>query len=98
VLHPHRDAGNAGPSLALFLGRFEGGALVTEDGRRLDEPGVLRAFDGRALHWNEPVTGGTKYSVIFYNRAAGKLHPRAEPRASAARGDPWSADGVRVPM
>lgn len=82
--HPHRDAGNAGPSLILFLGKFEGGALLTEAGERFEAPGVLHAFDGSELHWNEPVTGGCKYSVVYYNRASGQLRPHA-PRVRSRR-------------
>ena len=76
--YPHRDAGNEGPSLILFLGKFEGGALLTEDGERFETPGVFHVFDGSRLHWNEPVTGGCKYSVVFYNRASGKLRAHAK--------------------
>ncbi len=96
--YPHRDAGNAGPSLILFLGKFEGGALCTEAGQRFSESGVFHAFDGTKLHWNEPLTGGTKYSIVYYNRTSVGLknsekvaNPRQEQDLSLVR-------GVRVPF
>jgi hypothetical protein len=65
--HPHRDKGNQGKSLVLFLGTFEGGALHLEDGRIFEKTGVFHEFDGsKLLHWNAPITGGTKYSVVYY--------------------------------
>jgi hypothetical protein len=65
--HPHRDKGNQGESLILFLGDFEGGALHVEDGRVFEKRGVWHRFDGgRLLHWNAPITAGTKYSVVAY--------------------------------
>ena len=62
---PHRDPANVGPSYCLFLGDFEGGALIFADGKRFTEKGVWHVLDGRIEHWNEPQTG-TKYSVILY--------------------------------
>lgn len=97
--HPHRDAGNSGRSLILFLGKFEGGALLTEDGQRFEQPGVLHAFDGSRLHWNEPITGGTKYSIVFYNRSAAL--PLAPKLRSATRAAPQAveiASGSCVPF
>jgi hypothetical protein len=91
--HPHRDSGNAGPSLILFLGKFEGGALLTEAGERFEEAGVFHAFDGSKLHWNEPVTGGCKYSVVYYNRASGKLRPHA-PKVQSTRYQPDSSSAL----
>ena len=88
--HPHRDSGNEGASLILFLGKFEGGALCTEDGRRFEDTGVFHVFDGSKLHWNEPVTGGCKYSVVYYNRASGKL------RAHAAKVAPRTGGSVTL--
>jgi hypothetical protein len=103
--HRHQDAGNSGLSAIIFLGSFEGGALVLEDGRRFEAPGVLRVFDGRLPHWNEPITGGTKYSVIYYNRASRRLKPNCEvlppdhppPTPEAADGL-LAFDGTPVPF
>ena len=61
----HRD-GNQGTSWLLILGAFEGGALVFEDGRRIEERGVWHEIDGNVTHWNEPITAGERYSVIVY--------------------------------
>lgn len=106
--YPHRDAGNAGPSVALFLGKYEGGALCTEAGQRFEAAGVLRVFDGSRLHWNEPVTGGCKYSVIFYNKASGRLRAHAPQVAPPKERPPegaglqedavWGLDGLQVPF
>lgn len=68
VCHRHRDTGNYGTSWILFLGDFSGGALVFEDGRRIEESGVWHEFDGQLEHWNEPIAG-EKYSVVLYRRA-----------------------------
>lgn len=76
--YPHRDTGNAGPSLILFLGKFEGGALCTEAGDCFSETGVFHAFDGTQLHWNQPLIGGTKYSIVYYNRASAILKNNSE--------------------
>ena len=100
--YPHRDSGNEGQSLILFLGKFEGGALLTEDGRRFSEPGVLHVFDGSKLHWNEPITGGTKYSIVFYNRISASLRSASPkiPQESESRvcQDLNLASGFKVPF
>lgn len=95
--YPHRDVGNAGPSLILFLGKFEGGALCTEAGERFVEPGVFHVFDGRQLHWNEPLTGGTKFSIVYYNRVSASLRSNSEkvPNPSGPQ-DLRLAQGLRV--
>jgi len=98
--YPHRDVGNEGPSMILFLGRFEGGALVLETGDRFEEAGRLRVFDGRLLHWNEPITGGTKYSVVFYNRGSHRLKANSALSHSGAVTNPnlETFDGAEVPF
>ena len=74
VCQPHRDKKNVGQSAIMFLGDFEGGALLLEDGRRIEERGVWHGYDGtRLLHWNEEVTGGTKFSVIAHNNTTRPL-------------------------
>ena len=60
----HCDS-NDGHSWIMFLGDFVGGALVFENGERVEEPRIWHRIDGRVPHWNEPHTG-TKYSVIFF--------------------------------
>ena len=48
---------NLGESAIMFLGDFQGGALLLEDGRRFETRGVWHRYDGRALlHWNEDIT------------------------------------------
>jgi hypothetical protein len=60
--------GNEGHSWILWLGDFEGGALVFDDGRRITERGVWHKIDGRVAHWNEPLVSGTKYGVVLFRR------------------------------
>ena len=58
----------------MFLGDYEGGALLLEDSRRLEERGVWHRYDGvRLLHWNEVITRGTKHSVIAHNNTSRPL-------------------------
>ena len=68
---PHKDKANTGASYVLFLGEFTGGALVFENGERFEERGVWQGpcYGAEVTHWNEPITAGTKYSVIAYSRA-----------------------------
>jgi hypothetical protein len=60
----HRDKYNDGHSWILMLGEFEGGALVFDDGRRIEGPGWHK-FDGQEYHHNEPHIGD-KYSIVLY--------------------------------
>lgn len=60
----HRD-GNRGFSYILFLGDFTGGALLFEDGTRLEEKYKWHRINGQIPHWNEEHEG-TKYSIIVY--------------------------------
>ena len=74
VCQPHRDKKNVGESCIMFLGDFQGGALLLEDGRRFEERGVWHRYDGsRLLHWNEEITAGVKYSVIAHNNTSRPL-------------------------
>ena len=47
------------------MGDFTGGALVFDDGTRIEEKYTWHHIDGRVYHWNEPHEG-TKYSIIIY--------------------------------
>ena len=67
--HPHTDRGNIGKSFICFLGEYEGGELCFEDGTVLAERYRWHEIDGSIMHWNNPITSGTKYSVILFNRA-----------------------------
>ena len=70
VCEPHRDGNNAAESWICFLGDFTGGELVFEDGTEISEPRKWhRIKANQLLHWNKPITSGTKYSVILYKRA-----------------------------
>ena len=59
----HRD-GNDGLSWIIWLGDVTGGALVCDDGRRIEEKTTWRQINGRLYHWNEPHEG-TKYSITL---------------------------------
>ena len=61
----HKDSGNRDHSYVLFLGDFTGGALLFEDGKRIEEKYKWHKINGSIPHWNEPHEG-TKYSVILY--------------------------------
>ena len=60
----HRD-GNRNHSYLLFLGDFTGGALLFEDGSKIEEKYKWHKIDGQIPHWNEEHEG-TKYSIIVY--------------------------------
>ncbi len=78
VCQPHRDKNNVGESAILFLGDFQGGALLLENGSRFEERCVwLRYAGSRLLHWNDDITAGVKYSVIAHNnKSRPLLYPR----------------------
>ena len=44
------------------MGDFTGGALVFDDGTRIQEKYTWHHIDGRVYHWNKPHEG-TKYSI-----------------------------------
>ena len=60
----HRD-GNEGHSWILWLGDFTGGALLFDDGTKIEDKRVWHKINGQVHHWNEPHEG-TKYSVVLY--------------------------------
>ena len=60
----HRD-GNKGHSYILFLGDFQGGALLFENGSKIEEKNTWHKINGQIPHWNEEHKG-TKYSIIIY--------------------------------
>jgi hypothetical protein len=61
----HRD-GNDGLSWISWLGDFTGGAVVFDDGTRIEEKHTWHQINGRVHHWNEDHEG-TKYSIILYS-------------------------------
>ena len=63
----HIDGNNAGHSYILWVGNFVGGALVFEDGVRLEEKNKWHKIYGQIPHWNE-THEGDKYSIILFRR------------------------------
>jgi hypothetical protein len=62
----HTDS-NKAHSWIIWFGNFIGGALVFDDGVRIDEKYTWHRINGQTHHWNEPHVG-TKYSIILYQR------------------------------
>ena len=77
--YPHRDRGNVGTSYILFLGDYAGGDLCFEDGTLVSDRNRWHEIDGSVLHWNTPITGGTKYSVILFNKAPAARYGLKQP-------------------
>ena len=74
---PHKDKKSVGATAILFLGNFEGGALVLADGRQFGDHRVWHGYGGAQIeHWNEPITRGLKYAVVAHNT---KTKPEAFP-------------------
>ena len=68
VCAPHRDKGNVGHSLVLFLGDYEGGALHLETGQVFETRGVWHGFDASSVvHWSDPISSGRKFSVVAFH-------------------------------
>jgi predicted 2-oxoglutarate/Fe(II)-dependent dioxygenase YbiX len=64
---PHYDAMNSGRSAIVSFGDYEGGELVVEGGV-VDTYRKLHFMEGsKQLHWNNPITTGTKYSIVFFS-------------------------------
>ena len=71
VCSPHKDKKNFGQSYILFLGEFEGGALVLEEiKKRYEEKEMWHGpfLGSEVTHYNEPILSGTKFSVVAYSR------------------------------
>jgi hypothetical protein len=101
---PHKDKDNLGSVGVMFLGAFEGGALLTETNQRFEERGVWHRYDGaKVTHWNEPITNGTKYAVVVHNNRRrplvfGLKKARADvPEDSAAAAAEHSAEHSAEP-
>ena len=56
---------NKGRSYILWLGDFTGGALLFDDGTRLEDKYKWHKINGQIHHWNEPHEG-TTCSIIVY--------------------------------
>ena len=95
----HKDGKNsAAESYILFFGKYNGGALVFENGERFEEKevwhGPLRTRD--VAHWNEeilPVEGkGRKYAVVAYYSEAKRLRLHAPKQCPILNGNPTRSD------
>ena len=73
---------NDGHSYILWLGDFSGGALLFEDGTKLEEKYTWHKINGRMPHWNEPHEG-TKYAIVLYKRAI--KHTKQQMMAKASK-------------
>jgi hypothetical protein len=63
----HYDPKNIKESVIFSFGDFKGGELIVE-GRLVDTYMKTVKMDGsKSLHWNLPITEGTKYSLVFFN-------------------------------
>ena len=90
--YPHRDAKNAGSSIIMFLGNFEGGALCLEDGRAFTEKLVWHEYDGAKLtHWNTEFIG-TRYSVIVHRKVGSYQMYKNAPQPGGAPKDEFPQD------
>ena len=66
VCKPHKDSKNGGDSLIVGLGDYEGGDLFIE-GEKHNIRYNHKIFNGSEKeHWNNEITSGTKYSIIYY--------------------------------
>ena len=65
VCKRHRDSCNKEHSWILWLGNFAGGALLFDDGAKVEGAREWHKINGHVHHWNEP-HDGTKYSIVIY--------------------------------
>lgn len=73
---PHKDSKNQGKSLIVSFGDYEGCKLII-NGKEYDTNCQPTIFDGSMLeHYNTPLLGGNKYSIVFFN-GEGCLKPPA---------------------
>lgn len=62
----HKDSKNAGYSMLVSIGDYEGGEVVV-DGKAYDARENPLVFNGAELeHYNKPITSGIKYSLVFF--------------------------------
>ena len=72
---PHKDSGNAGISWMIVMGEFQGGAFHIQERPPPARPTTITqcnrwiCFDGLHEHWADPITHGTRYSVIAFRFA-----------------------------
>lgn len=66
VCKPHTDSKNDSLSLIIGVGDYEGGDLFL-DGVKYSIKDNFVIFNGcKQTHWNNEITSGTKYSLVFY--------------------------------
>jgi hypothetical protein len=68
----HKDSlMNRSPSIIISFGEYLGAKLMIEEGEETKEYDCRHRallFDGRKFfHYNTPLLGGTKYSLVFFN-------------------------------
>jgi hypothetical protein len=64
----HIDGNNAGKSVIISLGEYEGGSLFIEGQGEFVTKNHPLIFDGgKYYHWNAPITSGNKYSLVFFS-------------------------------
>lgn len=69
VCPPHKDPGNVGDSVIVSFGDYSGGELNIDDFGTYDTNCRPLLFNGaKYTHWNNPITDGTKYSLVFFKR------------------------------
>ena len=67
VAGKHRDKNNIGDSILVGFGDYTGGEICLESGEVESIRYRPVCFNGSALiHWNTPITSGSKYSLVFY--------------------------------
>jgi hypothetical protein len=63
----HTDRNNIGDSILVGFGDYEGGQICLETGETEDIRHRPVCFNGsHIIHWNTPITSGSKYSLVFY--------------------------------
>uniref|UniRef100_A0A061R8C8 Uncharacterized protein n=1 Tax=Tetraselmis sp. GSL018 TaxID=582737 RepID=A0A061R8C8_9CHLO len=67
----HVDANNAGYSMIIGLGDYEGGFLDVDGVGELDVKGKWHRFDGNIPHCTTPVRGaGERFSIIYFTNSS----------------------------
>jgi hypothetical protein len=67
----HIDGNNVGDSVIVSLGDYEGGKLFIEGHGEFDTNCRPLLFNGsKCFHWNTPILGGNKYSLVFFHNPA----------------------------
>jgi hypothetical protein len=65
---PHKDKNNSGESVIISFGDYEGGELIIEGFGEFVTKNRPLIFNGsHVTHWNNPITSGNKYSLIYFN-------------------------------